>query len=146
MKGLKAISQPSVLSIAKAWVLGIGRPANPLLKCGIKRCLMVLRPNSKVAALRALVAVIKDEEQRLFAAINSERTSAEEISKALNDLYTLWSTTALKLADIEEEPVTSAPSPSAAQCNHCQRAVSLLVAQSKTSKARKAGSDGSLDQ
>ena len=123
---------------------GYSRPANSLLKCGIKRCLMVLRPDSKIVALRALVAVIKDEEQRLFAAINSDQTSAEEISKAFNDLYTLWSTTALKLADIEEEPVT--PRPSAAQCDHGQRAVSLLVAQSKTSKAGKAGSDSSLDQ
>jgi hypothetical protein len=107
---------------------------------------MVLRPDSKLVALRALVAVVKDEEQRLLAAINSDQTSPEEISKALNDLYTLWSTTALKLADIEEKPVTSEPKPPAAQCNHAHRAVSLLVAQSKTSKAGKAGSDSSLDQ
>jgi hypothetical protein len=107
---------------------------------------MVLRPNSKVVALRALVAVIKDEEQKVFAAIDSDQTSAEEISKALNDLYTLWSTTALKLADMEEESLTSASTPSAAQCNHGERAVSLLVAQSKTSKAGEAGTKSSLDQ
>jgi hypothetical protein len=107
---------------------------------------MVLRPNSKIVALRALVAVIKDEEQRLLAAINSDQTSAEEISKAFNDLYTLWSTTALKLADIEDAPVTSASSQSAAQCNHRQSAVSLLVAKSKMSKAGKARSNSSLDQ
>jgi hypothetical protein len=107
---------------------------------------MVLSPNSKIAALRALVAVVKDEEQRLLAAINSDQTSADEISKAFNDLYMLWSTTALKLADLEVAPVTSAPTPSAAQCNQGQRAVSLLVAQSKTSKTGKAGSDRSLDQ
>jgi hypothetical protein len=107
---------------------------------------MALCPNSKTVALRALVAVIKDEEQRLLAAINSDQTSAEEISKALNDLYTLWSTTALKLADIEDAPVTSASSPSAVQCNHSHGAVSLLVAKGKTSKAGKASSDSSLDQ
>jgi hypothetical protein len=107
---------------------------------------MVLSPNSKIVALRALVAVVKDEEQRLLAAINSDQTSAEEISKALNDLYTLWSTTALKLADLEDAPVTSPSSPSAVQCNQGQSAVSLLVARAKTSKAGKAGSDSSLDQ
>ena len=107
---------------------------------------MVLRSNSKVVALRALVAVVKDEEQRLFAAINSDQTSAEAISKALNDLYTLWSTTVLKLADMEEESLTSASTPSAAQCNHGERAVFLLVAPSKTSKAGEAGSNSSLDQ
>ena len=107
---------------------------------------MVLSPNSKTAALRALVAVVKDEEQRLFAAINSDQTSADEISKALNDLYTLWSMTALKLADFEDAPVTSAPIPSAAQCKHGQSAVSLLVARAKTSKTGKVGSDSSLDQ
>jgi hypothetical protein len=120
--------------------------SNSLLRCRIKDYLMVLRPNSKIVALRALVSVIKDEEQRLFAGINSDQTSAEEILKALNDLYTLWSTTALKLADMEDAAVTSAPNPSAAQCNHGQRAVSLLVAQSKTSKARETSSDSSLDQ
>ena len=107
---------------------------------------MVLRPNSKIVALRALVAVIKDEEERLFAAIHSDQTSAEEISRALYDLYTLWSTTALKLADMEEESVTSASRPSPAQCLPGDRAVSLLVAQSKTSKAGEAGSNSSLDQ
>ena len=105
---------------------------------------MVLSPNSKIVAQRALLAVVKDEEQTLLAAIHSDQTSAKEISKALNDLYTLWSTTALKLADLEDAPVTS--SPSAAQCNHGQGAVSLLVAHAKTSKAGKAGSDSSLDQ
>jgi hypothetical protein len=107
---------------------------------------MVLRPNSKVVALRALVAVVKDEEQRVFAAIDSEQTSAEEISKALNDLYTLWSATALKLADMEEESVTTASRASAAQCTHGERAVSVLVAPSKTSKAGEAASNSSLDQ
>lgn len=106
---------------------------------------MVLRPNSKIVALRALVSVIKDEEQKVFATINSDQTSAEEISKSLNDLYTLWSATALKLADMEEASVTSASQASAAQCTHGERAVSLLIAPSKTSKAGEAGSNSSLD-
>lgn len=125
---------------------GIKPSSNSLLKSSIKECLMVLRPDSKIVALRALVAVIKDEEERLFAAIHSDQTSAEEISRALYDLYTLWSTTALKLADMEEGSVTSASRPSPAQCLHGDRAVSLLVAQPKTSKAREAGSNSSLDQ
>jgi hypothetical protein len=107
---------------------------------------MVLSPNSKIVAQRALLAVIKDEEQTVLAAIHSDQTSAKDISKALNDLYTLWSTTALKLADLEDAPVMSPSSPSAAQCNHGQGAVSLLVAHAKTSKAGKAGSDSSLDE
>ena len=101
---------------------------------------MALRRNSKILAVRALLAVVKSEEQRLLAAINSDQSSPEEISKAFNDLYTLWRTTVLKLADIEDASLTSVSSPSlssqsAAQCNHGEIAVSLLIARLKTSMA-----------
>ena len=68
---------------------------------------MSFRPKSKILALRALLAVVNEEEQRLFAIINSDQTPAEEVSKAFNDLYKLWSTTVLKAADIEDAAVTS---------------------------------------
>jgi hypothetical protein len=63
---------------------------------------MALHPKSKVVALRALLAVTWAEERRLLTTINSDETSAEEMSKALNDLHKLWSNIVLKLADIED--------------------------------------------
>jgi len=78
---------------------------------------MTLHPKSNIFALRALFAVTEAEERRLLTAINSDETSAEEMSKALNDLYKLWSKTVLKLADIEDATVTSASSHSPAHCN-----------------------------
>jgi hypothetical protein len=83
---------------------------------------MVLHPKSKVVALRALLAVTWAEERRLLTIINSEQTSAEEVSKALNDLHKLWSQIVLQLADIEDATVTSAPSHSPAHCNPEQTA------------------------
>jgi hypothetical protein len=71
---------------------------------------MVLHPKSKIVALRALLGVTEAGERRLLTAINSDQTSYEEISKALNDLYILWSKMVLKLADIEDAAVTSASS------------------------------------
>jgi hypothetical protein len=68
---------------------------------------MALHPKSKIVALRALLAVLKEEEQRLLTTINSDQDSAEEMSKALTDLYKLWSMTLLKVADIEDATVSS---------------------------------------
>jgi hypothetical protein len=68
---------------------------------------MSFRTRSKILALRALLAVVNEEEQRLLAIINSDQTRAEEVSKAFNDLYKLWSTTALKAADLEDATVRS---------------------------------------
>ena len=67
---------------------------------------MAVHPKSKIIALRALLAVVNEEEQRLLTIINSDQTPAEEISKALNDLHKLWSTTVLKVADIEDATAT----------------------------------------
>jgi hypothetical protein len=47
---------------------------------------MPLHPESKIVALRALLAVTWAEERRLLTIINSEQASTEEISKALKDL------------------------------------------------------------
>ncbi|MCU1249104.1 MAG: hypothetical protein JWQ49_2133 [Edaphobacter sp.] len=68
---------------------------------------MSFRTRSKILALRALLAVVNEEEQRLLAIINSDQTPAEEVSKAFNDLYKLWSTTALNAADLEDATVRS---------------------------------------
>jgi hypothetical protein len=78
---------------------------------------MALHPKSKVVALRALLAVTWAEERRLLTTINSEETSADEMSKALNDLHKLWSKIVLQLADIEDATVTSASSHPPAHCN-----------------------------
>jgi hypothetical protein len=78
---------------------------------------MALHPKSKVVALRALLAVTEAEERRLLTAINSDETPAKEMSKALTDLYQLWSRTVLKLADIEDATVPSESSRSPADCN-----------------------------
>jgi hypothetical protein len=78
---------------------------------------MVLHPKSKIVALRALLAVTWAKERRLLTTIDSDQTSAEEMSTALNDLSTLWSNIALKIADIEDATVTSASSHLPAQCN-----------------------------
>jgi len=74
------------------------------------------QPLQAIVELRT-VAVTNEEEQRLLTIINSDQTSPEEISKALNELYKLWSTTVLKIADIEEATVTSASSYSPENCN-----------------------------
>jgi hypothetical protein len=68
---------------------------------------MSFRRKSKILALRALLAVVHEEEQRLLAIINSNETPAEEVSKAFNDLHQLWSRTVLKATDIEDAPVPS---------------------------------------
>ena|ERR1700692_3168683 len=78
---------------------------------------MVVHPKSKIVALRAVLAVAWQEERRLLTIINSNETSAEEVSKALNDLHKLWSQIVLQLADIEDATVTSARSISPAKCN-----------------------------
>ena len=67
---------------------------------------MALHPTSKIVALRALLAVLEEEEQRLLTT-NSDQASAEEMSKALTNLYKLWSMTLLKVADIEDATVSS---------------------------------------
>ena len=61
---------------------------------------------SRILALRALLAVVHEEERKLLAIINSDQTPAEEVSKAFNDLHKLWSTTVLKVADIEHAGIT----------------------------------------
>jgi hypothetical protein len=68
---------------------------------------MSFRPKSKILALRALLAVVHEEEQRLLAIINSDQTPAEDVSKSFNDLYKLWSATVLKVAAIEDAAVPS---------------------------------------
>jgi hypothetical protein len=68
---------------------------------------MSFRRKSKILALRALLAVVSEEEQRLVAIINSDETPGEEVSKAFNDLHKLWSTTVLKATDIEDTAVPS---------------------------------------
>jgi hypothetical protein len=68
---------------------------------------MSFRRKSKILALRALLVVVHEEEQRLLAIINSDQASAAEVSKAFNDLQKLWSTTVLKATDIENVPVPS---------------------------------------
>ena len=78
---------------------------------------MIVHSKSKIVALRALLAVAWAEERKLLTIINSNETSAEEVSKALNDLHKLWSQIVLQLADIEDAMVTSAPSHSPAKCN-----------------------------
>ena len=78
---------------------------------------MVLHPKSKIVALRALLAVTWAKERRLLTTIDSDQTSAEEMSTALNDLSTLWSNIALKIADIEDATVTNASSHSPENCN-----------------------------
>jgi hypothetical protein len=67
---------------------------------------MPFRPKSRILALRALLSVVHEEEQRLLAIINSDQTPAEEVSKAFNDLHKLWSTTVLKADDIERAGIT----------------------------------------
>ena len=67
---------------------------------------MSFRPKSRILALRALLAVVHEEEQKLLAIINSDQTPPEEVSKAFNDLYKLWSSTVLKAADLEDARVT----------------------------------------
>jgi len=67
-------------------------------------------PKSKVIALRALLAVIKEEERRLLITINSEQTPPDEMSSAISDIYKLWSRMLLKLADIEEQGIDLARS------------------------------------
>ena len=61
---------------------------------------MATHPKTRIIALQALFAVVNEEEQKLLTIINSDQTSAQEISKALNDLHKLWSTTVLKVADL----------------------------------------------
>ncbi len=68
---------------------------------------MSFRRKGKILALRALLAVVHEEEQRLLAIINSNETPAQEVSKAFNDLHKLWSTTILKATDIEDAAVPS---------------------------------------
>jgi hypothetical protein len=68
---------------------------------------MSFRRKSKILALRALLAVVNEEEQRLLAIINSDQTPAEEVSKAFNDLHKLWSMTVLRATDIQDAAVPS---------------------------------------
>jgi hypothetical protein len=68
-----------------------------------------MQPKSKILALGTLLAVIRQEDQRLLTAINSDQISTEEMSRAIKDLYKLWSATVLKVADIEDAPVTHYP-------------------------------------
>lgn len=78
---------------------------------------MALHPKSKIVALRALLAVTWAEERRLRTTINSEQTSADEMSTALNVVSKLWRNIVLKLADIEDATVTNASSHSPENCN-----------------------------
>jgi hypothetical protein len=57
------------------------------------------------------------EERRLRTTINSEQTSADEVSTALNVVSKLWRDIVLKLADIEDATVTNASSHSPENCN-----------------------------
>src|SRR5438270_6909071 len=79
---------------------------NSLAVSASKGAKMALHPKSKIAALRALLAVTRAEERRLLTIINSDQTSAEEMLTALNDLSKLWSNIALKIADIEDSTLT----------------------------------------
>lgn len=67
---------------------------------------MPFRRKSRILALRALLAVVHEEEQRLIAIINSDQTPAEDVSHAFNDLHKLWSATVLKVAEIEHAGIT----------------------------------------
>ncbi|MCU1248989.1 MAG: hypothetical protein JWQ49_2018 [Edaphobacter sp.] len=78
---------------------------------------MALQPKSKSVALRALLAVTWAEERRLLTTINSDQTSVEEMSTALNALARLWSNIVLKIADIEDATVASASSHLPPDCN-----------------------------
>jgi hypothetical protein len=84
---------------------------------------MALHPKSKIVALRALLAVTWAEERRLLTTINSDQTSAEEMSTALSALAKLWTNIVLKLADIEDATETSASRQLAAHCNPEQNPV-----------------------
>ena len=68
---------------------------------------MAAHPKSRIIALRALLAVVREEEQKLLKIINSDQTSPEEISKALNELHKLWSIILLKVADLKDATATS---------------------------------------
>jgi hypothetical protein len=78
---------------------------------------MALHPKSKIVALRALLAVTWAEERRLRTTINSDQSSADELSTALNVVSKLWRDIVLKLADLEDATVTNASSHSPENCN-----------------------------
>jgi len=63
---------------------------------------MLSKSKNRIVGAEALIAVSQREERRLRTIVDSDHTSPEEKSRALNDLSQLWRNAALKLADLEE--------------------------------------------